>query len=356
MIHMTKILQVNPINPETDKIIEAAAIIKSGGTVAFPTETVYGIGADAFNPKACVKIFEAKSRPMDNPLIVHISSLKQLNDVAAKVGNDFIEKAKILWPGPVTFILKKNGRIPDEVSAGLDTVAVRMPAHPIALRLIDESGPIAAPSANTSQRPSGTKARHVAFDLDGKVDMILDGGESAFGIESTIINMTVTPPVLLRPGAFTIEELEKYIGKVTVPDGLNMMVHEAGTPMAPGMKYRHYSPDKRLVAIKGRELLVDACVVASKDRRIAVICSDEMAKLVPENIKVIKLGRESSLYEIAKNLFDSFRKIDQMDVELALVQTFPERGIGLALMNRIIKASGYGPVGSIDELKERLNV
>jgi L-threonylcarbamoyladenylate synthase len=352
---MTKILKINPVNPEVDMISEAAAVIKSGGVVVFPTETVYGIGADAFNGNACSKIFKAKNRPADNPLIVHISSLKQLDGVARDITDDFLDKAKILWPGPVTFILKKNARIPDEVSAGLDTVAVRMPASTIALRLIDESKvPIAAPSANISQKPSSTNAKHVVADLDGKVDMIIDGGDTAFGLESTVINMTTDPPMLLRPGAFTMEELEKFLGKITVPKNLNMMIHEAGIPISPGTKYRHYSPDKKVIAVKGKELLIESSIIASKDKKIAVICSNEVAEKISNNIKVIRLGTEADLYSISKNIFDAFRKVDKMEVDFALVQTFPERGIGLALMNRIVKASGTEPISSVDELKKRL--
>ena len=351
---MTKKIVVNPINPEMDRIKEAAAVIKAGGTVAFPTETVYGIGADAFNGNACSKIFKAKGRPADNPLIVHISKMEQLEKVVRDIPKGFIDTAKILWPGPITFILKKNKNIPDEVSASLDTVAIRMPAHPVALRLIDESGtPIAAPSANTSQKPSATKADHVVSDLDGKVDIILDGGDVAFGLESTIIDMTVTPHVLLRPGAFTVEELEKYLGKIEVPKKLNDMMHEAAAPIAPGMKYRHYSPDKRLIPVS-RELLKQASEMDWK-KKVTVICSNEMAKEIGKNVKIIKLGTEASLYEISKNLFDAFRKLDKSDAEFAIVQSFPERGIGLALMNRIVKAAGSEPVNSIEELTKRVS-
>ncbi len=352
---MTKIVRINPLNPEKHIIKEAADVIRKGGTVAFPTETVYGIGADAFNGSACARIFEAKGRPADNPLIVHISNLNQLKDVAREIPEDFMNAARILWPGPVTFILKKNSRIPDEVSAGHDTVAVRMPAHPVALRLIEESGTlIAAPSANTSQKPSATSADHVRADLDGKIDMILDGGDTAFGIESTIINMTVKPHILLRPGSFTIEELEKYLGNIIIPEGPSMMMYEAGAPVAPGMKYRHYAPDKRLVMVVGDELLVEASEIAAKRRNIAVLCSNDVAEKLNKGVKVIRLGNRGNLYEIAKNLFDAFRRLDRMDIETAFVQTFPERGMGLALMNRISKASAYRRIDSIKQLDDAL--
>ena len=352
---MTKILTINPINPEMNLIREAAEVIRNGGTVAFPTETVYGIGADAFNSDACASIFNIKGRPMDNPLMVHISKLEQLNDVAVDMSDDFLKASKILWPGPVTFILKRNKKIPNEVTAGLDTVAVRLPAHPIALRLIDESKTaIAAPSANISRRPSATKVQHVIDDLNGKVDVIIDGGDTAFGLESTIINMTVSPPMLLRPGAFTMEELEKFLGKITIPDSLNRRLEDNEIAIAPGMKHRHYAPEKMLIAVKGKELLVEIATIASKDKKIAVLCSDEMAEKIKGNIKVVRLGSEDSLYGIAKNLFDALRKIDRLDVDFALIQTFPERGIGLALMNRIVKGSGSMPVTSIEEFMQRL--
>ncbi len=351
---MTKILRINQINPEANLIKEAADVIRNGGTVSFPTETVYGIGADAFNPSACAKIFRAKGRPVDNPLIVHIAKFAQLDEVAREVTGDFLKKAKILWPGPMTFILKKNKKVPDEVTAGLDTVAVRMPAHPIALRLIEQSGtPIAAPSANRSTRPSATKARHVVDDLDGKVDMIIDGGDTAFGLESTIVNMTVIPPMLLRPGAFTLEELERYLGKIDAP-GLRTQVKKIGPPIAPGMKYRHYAPDKMVLAVNGKELLVEAAEAISKEGRVVVLCSNEMAGKMRKDVRVIKLGSEANLYEITKNLFDSFRRLDKMDIDTALVQTFPERGIGLALMDRIVKASGNAPISTMAELEKHL--
>ncbi len=352
---MTKILRINPINPQAEMIREAAAVIKNGGTVAFPTETVYGIGADAFNAEACSNIFRIKGRPIDNPLIVHISKQEQLSKVAVNVPQNLIEAAKILWPGPVTFILKKAKDIPNEVSAGLDTVAVRMPAHPIALRLIDQSEtPIAAPSANISKKPSATKAEHVIKDLDGKVDLIIDGGEAAFGLESTIIDTSVKPYVLLRPGAFTVEELEKYLGKIKIPESINKEIGASEKAIAPGMKYRHYAPEKKLIVVKTNDILMKAADFIPKNKKFVVLCSNEMADRLNDgaNIKIMRLGSESNLYEISKNIFDSFRRIDKLEADFALVQTFPERGIGLALMNRIIKASAIEPVDSIEKLKK----
>ncbi len=336
---MTEVIRINPINPQAERIKKAAKVIKAGGTVAFPTETVYGIGANAFDQKACMSIFRIKGRPADNPLIVHICSIRQLHDVAEGISGSVLKSARIVWPGPVTLILKKNARISKAATAGLKTVAVRMPAHPIALRLIEASGvPIAAPSANLSTRPSPTRAEHVVQDLDGKADLIIDGGDTEFGVESTIIDMTRRPFVLLRPGAFTVEELERHLGKIRVPKGINRQ--HKGAVIAPGMKYRHYAPRTRLVAIDGRQLLLEGAKRLSKDWKIAVLCSDEMAKsLKLRNVKAIRLGSEKSPYEIAKNLFDSFRLLDRTGARMGLIQTFPERGIGLAIMNRITKAS-----------------
>lgn len=351
---MTKIMKVNPINPEKKVIEEAACIIKSGGIVAFPTETVYGIGANAFDNEASLKIFAIKNRPADNPLIVHISSMKELDEVAEGFDSSFVANAKILWPGPITFILKKNSRIPEAVSAGLGTVAVRMPAHPVALELIKQSGvPIAAPSANLSKKPSPTKAEHVITDLDGKVDAILDGGEVAFGIESTIINATVKPYMLLRPGAYTIEELEKYLGKIEIPQSINKQLKESEKAIAPGMKYRHYAPDKKLIIVSKKELIEEA-LDSFSNRKIAVLCSNELAVNINSNAKIIKLGSEKNLYEIAKNLFDSFRKLDRLDVEFGFIQSFPERGIGFAIMNRMAKASGLEAADSISDIKSMI--
>lgn len=349
---MTEILNSNPVNPDIGPISRAAEIIIGGGTVAFPTETVYGIGADAFNGAACGRIFEAKGRPRDNPLIVHISSLKQLEGVAVDVPKEISVAMNTLWPGPVTFILKRADGIPDEVSAGLDTVAVRMPAHPIALRLIDASKtPIAAPSANLAGKPSPTNAAHVISDLNGRVDAIIDGGDCAFGLESTIINATESPAVLLRPGAFTIEELSGIIGNIAIPDKVNESM-KSGTAIAPGMKYRHYAPRTKLIAVKDNDILIR--LSGYNTEKVAILCSDELAERVRNgNATVIRLGSEKNLYEIAKNLFSSLRNLDGTGSDVAFIQTFPERGIGLAIMNRILKASG-GTGKSADELKEYL--
>lgn len=350
---MTEIISINNINPEISKIRIAASVIKNGGIVVFPTETVYGMGANAFDINACQKIFDIKNRPMDNPLIVHIYKMEQLHEVAMDVSEDVQKTLRVLWPGPITFIFRKNSKVPNEVTGGLGTVAVRMPAHPIALRLIEESGtPIAAPSANIASKPSPTKARHAVDELNGKVDMIIDGGDALFGIESTIINLTSKPYSLLRPGAFTVQELERYFGEIEIPKGLNKPIMDSDIALAPGTKYKHYSPEKMLVAIEGRELMLQAIEIVSRRKKIAVLCSNELAEKL-KGVKTIKLGSEKNLYEIAQSLFDSFRILDKLDVDIGLIQSFSQTGMGLAVMNRIIKASGEEPLTSIEQVKEK---
>ncbi len=349
---MTEIIKVDPINPEVDRIRMAAELVKRGEIVAFPTETVYGLGGDAYNPEAAKKVFLAKNRPMDNPLIVHISDQDQLFDVAEDVPDNVMEISQTIWPGPLTFILKKTERVPKETTGGLDTVAVRMPAHPIALMLIRESGvPIAAPSANTATKPSPTNAEHVKQDMEGRIPMIIDGGDTFFGVESTIVNMTVSPPALLRPGPFTLEELEKLLGEIYVPPQLRG-VGEFDRALAPGMKYKHYAPSKKMVMVENNSILPEVVNTISKRRRVAVLCSKELEKRIPVDVPKIVLGSEENLYEIARNLFGAFRRLDDLDVDLGVIQSFPEKGIGLAVMNRARKACGFNSIHSLDEANQ----
>jgi L-threonylcarbamoyladenylate synthase len=348
------VIKVDPVTPEPEKIKPAAEAIKAGKLVAFPTETVYGLGADAMNGEAAKKIYLAKGRPMDNPLIVHIANFEQLNEVAREVSEEVFRLARTVWPGPITFVLKRNPRVPLETTAGLDTVAVRMPAHPVALELIRQSEtPIAAPSANRAGKPSPTLAEHVIEDLDDRVDVVLDGGQTFFGVESTIINLTVKPPVLLRPGPFTVEELRNFFPDLIVPEFAEGK-KEAEVALAPGMKYRHYAPDKRLIVVEKRQAFEDAVRRLSQKRKVIVLCSkEECERLKDVQAPKIVLGSEENLYEIARNLFDSLRKVDKTEGELALIHSFPEKGIGLAIMNRIRKASGFLIAKSAEEA-ERL--
>ncbi|BBG24081.1 L-threonylcarbamoyladenylate synthase [Sulfuracidifex tepidarius] len=349
---MTEVIKVDPVNPEAEKIRKAADLVKKGEIVAFPTETVYGLGGDAYNAEAARKVFQAKNRPMDNPLIVHIADHEQLLDVAKEIPDKVMEITQIVWPGPLTFILKKTDSIPKETTGGLDTVAVRMPAHPVALMLIRESGvPIAAPSANTATKPSPTTAEHVKQDMDGRIPMIVDGGETFFGVESTIINMTVSPPALLRPGPFTLEELEKLLGEIYVPPQLKG-IGEFDKALAPGMKYKHYAPSKKMVMVEDNSIFLDAVKMISSKRKIAVLCSKEVEVKVPPQIPRIVLGSEENLYEIARNLFSAFRKLDTLDVEMGVIQSFPEKGIGMAIMNRARKACGFSSIRNLKEAEQ----
>jgi len=351
---MTNIIKINTIKPQKRLIEIATTAIKRGGTVIFPTETVYGLGANAYNAEAVLKVFKAKGRPADNPLIVHIADFSQLYDVAVDVPEAIKSKLHTVWPGPITFVLKKKEDIPYEVTGGLDTVAVRMPAHPIALSLIKASGvPIAAPSANRATRPSPTKAEHIIEEMKDRVDVIIDGGKTFFGVESTIIEATHKPFTLLRPGPFTLEELRKMFGKIVVSDYAKGK-HEAKVAVAPGMKYRHYAPNKPLVLANNKQMLKEVVEYCSKKGiSVAVICSDEMKKEIKQKgTEVISLGSEKNLYEIASNLFDSFLKIETSEAEFGIVQPFLQKGIGLAIMNRIKKATGFSSISNVSDIKK----
>lgn len=348
---MPRVLRVDPLRPDRGVLRTAAEILRAGGLVAFPTETVYGLGADAMNPAAVKRIFEVKGRPPDNPLIVHISSFEMLFEVAEDPGGDIVEKLKALWPGPFTAILRKRPSVPDITTAGLPLVAVRMPAHPTALGLIDELGrPIAAPSANRSGKPSPTAAEHVVEDLGDSVDLVIDGGETFFGVESTILDLTRDPPVLLRPGPIDPEALERVLGReILIPDfakGLG----EAEKALAPGMRYRHYAPDKKLILIEGRAELGE-CLrrvienLISRGSRPCIVGYDEyrwVASIL--GVEFISMGSHRNMYEVARNLFKALRAVDKTSADLCVAIGVEERGLGLAIMNRLRKASGFNIV------------
>ena len=344
----TRVIKVDPLNPSQEAVREAAEVILKGGLVAFPTETVYGLGASSYNPDAVRRIYVVKNRPMDNPSIIHIASLEQLYEVADEVPEDLVNRLRRAWPGPLTVILKKSSRIHPTVSCGLNTVAVRMPAHPVALALIKASTPISAPSANISGKPSPTKAEHVIADLYGKIELILDAGETFFGVESTIIDFTKKPPVLYRPGPFTIEELRELFGEVKVPDEARGL-GQFNVALAPGMKYRHYAPDKPLIVTECNDLdgLVKLTMDTAVDKarrglRVLILCSAETCRRYEDaGFKTIQVGSRGNLYTVAKNLFDALRMVDRLDVDVAVAEGYPEEGIGLAIMNRLRKASGH---------------
>lgn len=329
------ILKVDPINPAAEVMKRAAEVIKKGGTVAFPTETVYGLGANCFDKSAVLRIFEIKRRPPDNPLIVHVSSLAQLDLLI----DDNVERAEAIiekfWPGPVTLIFKKKAEVPKEVTGGLETVAVRMPSHPVAKMLIDLSNvPIAAPSANLSGRPSPTNAQHVIEDLYGMVDVIIDAGETPLGLESTVIDLSRDRPTLLRPGPATVEEILRVVPDLYVPDFL-FGKGQVERPLSPGMMYRHYAPNKPIILVID-ENKMDSVLMKYPDAPI--VCPEEMVQHFYGR-RIINMGKLSKPYTIAQNLFRVLRSLDTLVADVAIVVGLPERGILFSVMNRLRKAA-----------------
>lgn len=324
---MTKFIEINPEKIDSKLIKEAAEIIKSGGLVAFPTETVYGLGANALDNDSVLKIFKAKNRPADNPLIVHVSSLEMLNAVAEEVPEIAKKLIKKYWPGPLTLVLKKSDKIPSAVSCGLDSVAVRMPSNKIAFELIKKSGvPIAAPSANLSKSPSPTRAKHVFDDLSGRIDMIIDGGECNIGLESTVLDVSGKVPRLLRPGKISLEELESFLGKVETK-------FTSEKPASPGMKYKHYSPKAEVLVVKRNEIIKK--LDGLKDKKVAVFVFDDL-KLKSDFYYCF--NKDFNL--MAKELFNLFRIVDSKNLEVIIVEEVEEKGLGRAIMNRLKKAAG----------------
>ncbi|UNC93978.1 L-threonylcarbamoyladenylate synthase [Candidatus Contubernalis alkaliaceticus] len=323
-------------------IQQAAEIIRRGGLVAFPTETVYGLGANAFSAPAVERIFRAKGRPGDNPLIVHISGGEGLGELVSEVPQNFRLLAEKYWPGPLTMVLPKGLRVPREVTAGLDTVALRMPQHPVALALIRTARlPIAAPSANLSGRPSPTTAEHVLEDLAGRIQFLLDGGPCTVGLESTVLDLTHKVPLLLRPGGVTLEQLQETLGEVQV---LDSMEFKDEAPPSPGLKYRHYAPRAPMFLVEGepsrvvKEIQKICRENRLKGRRVGLLVTEEnRAYFRAEAIEV--LGFRSSPEEMASRLFDSLRRLDTAGVDLILAETFEKTGMGLALMNRLCRAA-----------------
>ncbi|MCP1102389.1 L-threonylcarbamoyladenylate synthase [Aequitasia blattaphilus] len=351
----TKVLQINEneIGQEAEikKIEEAGEILRSGGLVAFPTETVYGLGGDALHKEGAKKIYKAKGRPSDNPLIIHIIRLEDLSRIVTGV-TPIIEKLlDRFWPGPLTIILKKTEEVPYETSGGLDTVAIRMPDHKIARAIIDSGGGfIAAPSANTSGKPSPTSAAHVVDDLSGRIDMVVDGGEVEIGVESTILDLTVEPPMILRPGAITKEMLEEILPKVVDDPGFQKE-NERQSPKAPGMKYRHYAPKATLYIVSGKsDEAVDkinqlAAADTKRGLKVGIIGTKENMEQYSEG--VIKcIGSRKSGIDIARHLYKVLREFDTEEVDVIYSESFEESGIGKAIMNRLLKAASHQIINS----------
>ncbi|MDH7563640.1 MAG: L-threonylcarbamoyladenylate synthase [Candidatus Bathyarchaeota archaeon] len=344
----TILLKVNPRKPEMDEIHVAAALIKSGGLVAFPTETVYGLGADALNPKAVRALFAAKKRPPDNPPIVHISNAKDVHKMAKGIPCDAEKLMKAFWPGPLTLIFKRSPIVPDETVCGLSTIAIRMPRHNVALALIKESGcPIAAPSANLAGKPSPTSAKHVMEDLEGRIDAVLDGGPTRIGVESTVLDLTVDPPEVLRPGGTSLEKLKTVMKQVV----LNPVVTaEEPVPLkqvrSPGLKHKHYAPKADLIVVEGDLEAVAKKIIEltrhyiGSGRKVGILATDEAAgRYAVCNVK--SMGSRSNSATAARNLFRLLREFDSEVVDIILAEGVPTKGLGLAVMNRLRKASGY---------------
>ena len=322
-------------------IDRAAAILKEGGLVGIPTETVYGLGANGLNPEAVANIFKAKGRPQDNPLILHISDAAWLERYCTDIPAQTYELAERFWPGPLTVILKRKSLVPDVVTAGLDTVGMRCPDHAVCRAIIEQADvPVAAPSGNTSGRPSPTAAVHMLEDMDGKIDAIVDGGPCAVGVESTIIDLTCTPPRLLRPGGITLEQLESVLGEVTVDDAVRRKMGEGEQPRAPGMKYRHYAPKAPVTVVKGDPGQTARYIVTHAAQGDGVICFDEFAHLFSKQV-VTRLGKVDDLAEQARHVFDDLRFYDDTDVTAIWSQCPEETGVGLAVANRLNKAAGF---------------
>ena len=346
----TKLVKIDPENFREEELREAAELLRAGELVAFPTETVYGLGGNALDPAASAKIYAAKGRPSDNPLIVHICETKALYELAENVPESALKVAETFWPGPLTMILRKSSLVPKETTGGLDTVAIRMPSDPVAAALIRTSGIyIAAPSANASGRPSTTRAEHVMEDLAGRIPMILDGGAVKLGLESTIIDLTGEVPMILRPGYITREMLLTVLPRVEYdPAVLKREKNENIVAKAPGMKYRHYAPKGSLTIYEGEleqvsgRVAKEAAEAAKAGFVTAVLCSEETkASYSRGPFYVLSVGTRAEEESIAANLFDALRECDHLGAERIYGESFPAEGVGQAIMNRLMKAAGY---------------
>jgi L-threonylcarbamoyladenylate synthase len=346
----TRFVKVDPLAMDERVLESCAGVLRSGGLVAFPTETVYGLGANALMPDAVKRIFEAKGRPQDNPLIVHVSRPEAVPPLVREIPHAAARLMEVFWPGPLTLLFAKSDLVPDVVTAGLDTVAIRMPDHPVAQRLLDAAGvPVAAPSANISGRPSPTTFEATAADLAGKVDVIVDGGPAGIGVESTVLDISGPVPKVLRPGGLSVEELEHVLGRVEVaPEAA------AGeTPPSPGMKYRHYAPKADVYLAHGsakeqaQSIRLHAVKSVLAGTRVLILASSENMPLYRglegesgNRITVIEMGSRSDLAPVAARLFSALRHGDALGAQVILSESFPEQGLGLAIQNRLSRASG----------------
>jgi L-threonylcarbamoyladenylate synthase len=336
----TRVFKIDKKQPQILRIIEAATLLRRGKLVAFPTETVYGLGANALDSSAVKKIFEAKGRPPDNPLIIHIYDRNEIYLLARKVPQITEKIIDRFWPGPLTIVLKKSKIVPKITTGGLDTVAIRMPQNKIARLLIKEAGvPVAAPSANLAGRPSPTLAKHVLEDLKGKIELIVDSGQTKIGIESTVIDLSTKTPTLLRPGGVTLEELHKAIGNLAVHPHLKGKKLKS-LSRSPGMKYRHYSPAAKLILIEGAKQDVNKKIMQlirrykMKQKRVGIMITDKTAQKADMKKYI---GMDSR--QIATNLFRWLREFDANKIDVILVQGISHKGLGFGVMNRLGKAA-----------------
>jgi len=347
----TIVLKVNPRKPNIKKVQVAADLIRKGGLVAFPTETVYGLGADALNSKAVLALFEAKKRPLDNPPIVHVENMSDVRRLAEQVPLKAERLMKEFWPGPLTLIFKRSEKVPDVTVAGLETIAIRMPQHAVALALIKESNcPIAAPSANLAGKPSPTSAKHVFVDLNGRIDAILDGGPTPIGVESTVLDLSVDPPQVLRPGGASLEALRRVLVDVKLHPFVvaekELSIEKARSP---GMKHKHYAPKAEVIVVEGAIPAVLAKVkelsesYGLKGLRVGILATDETIRGYEADV-VKSLGSRFNLDVVAQNLFSLLREFDAEGVDVIIAESVPTEGLGLAVMNRLRKASGYNIV------------
>ena len=321
----------------------AADLLRAGGLVGIPTETVYGLGANGLDPAAVGRIFQAKGRPQDNPLILHIPGADWLERYCRDIPAAAYELARRFWPGPLTMVLRRRDNVPDQVTAGLDTVGMRCPAHPLCRAVIQAADvPVAAPSGNTSGRPSPTTAAHMLEDMDGRIDAILDGGPCSVGVESTIVDLTCTPPRLLRPGGITLEQLRAALGEVAVDPAVTRLMGAGERPRAPGMKYRHYAPKAPVTVVTGEPERSAAYIAAHAGPGDGVICFEEFLPMYAGGARpVMSLGPAGDKGEQARRVFDALRAFDHTAVSAIRAQCPDSGGIGLAVTNRLNKAAGF---------------
>ena len=342
----TKVITIDHKAMDEAVLQEAGNIIKNGGLVAFPTETVYGLGGDALNKESSRKIYAAKGRPSDNPLIVHICSMEALQPIVEEVPEEVERLAEAFWPGPLTVIMKKSQLVPRETTGGLETVAVRMPSHPVALKFIEYAGGyVAAPSANVSGRPSPTKAKYVIEDMNGRIEMILDGDGIDIGLESTIVDMTGDIPMILRPGYITKDMLEKVLGEVSI-DKTILDINCKEPPKAPGMRYRHYAPKGQLTIVEGDSEKAIAAIneltkqAHEKGQKVGIIGTEE-TKDFYQGDSIKSVGKRRDEEAIARSLYTILREFDDEDVSVIYSESFSRCSMGQAIMNRLLKAAGH---------------